>query len=148
MSKYDLEQRTEQFATDVRRFVRLIDLDIPNREDAKQVVRSSGSIAANYIEANEALSQKDFIHRMKVSRKETKETRLWLNLIRVDDEILKVEKDRLTIESTELLKILSAIISKSDLKLSWRLKFVIYYLKFNHLTRKITQKLLKAYEIF
>ena len=118
MSKYDLEQRTEQFATDVRRFVRLIDLDIPNREDAKQVVRSSGSIAANYIEANDALSQKDFIHRMKVSRKETKETRLWLNLIRVADEILKVEKDRLTIESTELLKILSAIISKSDLKVS------------------------------
>ena len=118
MSKYDLEQRTEQFATDVRRFVRLIDLDITNREDAKQVVRSSGSIAANYIEANEALSQKDFIHRMKVSRKETKETRLWLNLIRVNDEILKVEKDRLVIESTELLKILSAIISKSDLKVS------------------------------
>ena len=101
MSKYDLEERTEKFAADIRKFVRLIDLDIPNREDAKQVVRSSGSIAANYIEANEALSQKDFLHRVKISRKETKETRLWLNLIRVDNEILEVEKDRLTKESTE-----------------------------------------------
>lgn len=116
MSKYDLEERAEQFAADVRKFVRLIDLDIPNREDAKQVVRSSGSIAANYIEANEALSQKDFLHRVKISRKETKETRLWLNLIKIDNEILEKEKNRLVEESNQLLKILSSIISKSQLK--------------------------------
>lgn len=116
MSKYDLEERTEEFAASIRKFVRLIDLDIPNREDAKQVVRSSGSVAANYIEANEALSQKDFLHRVKISRKETKETRLWLNLIKVDNDLVKKEKNRLIEESTELLKILSTIISKSALK--------------------------------
>ena len=57
---YDLEERTFVFARDVRRFVKLIERTIANVEDARQVIRSSGSVAANYIEANEALSKKDF----------------------------------------------------------------------------------------
>jgi len=115
MAKYDLEARTELFAADVRTFVRQIKLDIPNREDGKQVVRSSGSVAANYIEANEALSKRDFIHRLKISRKEAKESRLWLNLIAVTNSLdLEKEREGLLTECNELLKILSTIIVKAE----------------------------------
>jgi four helix bundle protein len=115
MSKqYDLEERTEHFARDIRLFVRNIELDIANREDIKQIVRSSGSVAANYIEANESLSKKDFLYRAKICRKEVKETRLWLRLIKENREEENI-KEKLIMESTELLKIFSTIIAKSKL---------------------------------
>jgi four helix bundle protein len=110
---YDLEQRTLQFAKDVRSFVRLINKDIANNEDAKQLVRSSGSIGANYIEANESLSKKDFAMRIKISRKEAKESTFWLKLLLVSDN-LEAEKVRLTKESVELMKILSAILRSTE----------------------------------
>ncbi len=78
---YDLEDRTFFFAQDVRALIKILERTIANVEDAKQVVRSSGSVAANYIEANEALSKKDFRVKIKVCRKEAKESRLWLRLI-------------------------------------------------------------------
>jgi four helix bundle protein len=115
MSKiYDLEDRTERFAKDCRSFVRRLFKDIPNHEDSKQLVRSSGSVAANYIEANEGLSKKDFIHRVKISRKEAKETRLWLKLIVTEDIDLAKLQTALIQESTELIKIFTTIISKSE----------------------------------
>lgn len=67
---YDLEERTYQFANQVRKYTKELPVSISNREDGKQVVRSSGSIGANYIEANEALSKKDFQMRIKICRKE------------------------------------------------------------------------------
>ncbi len=112
--KYDLEERTYEFARDVRAFVKRLPRTICNLEDVKQVVRSSGSIGANYIEANEALSKKDFKMRLKIARKEAKETRYWLRLLDTGEESdLPVERDKLIQESAELLKILSAIINKS-----------------------------------
>jgi four helix bundle protein len=75
---YDLEERTEAFAANCRKFVRKLKMDIGNIEDSKQLVRASGSVAGNYIEANEAVSTKDFVYRAKVCRKEAKESRLWL----------------------------------------------------------------------
>ncbi len=72
---YDLEDRTYEFARRVRAFVKQLPRTICNTEDVKQVVRSSGSVGANYIEANEALSKKDFRMRVRISRKESKETR-------------------------------------------------------------------------
>jgi four helix bundle protein len=111
---YDLAERTYQFARDVRAFVKGLPRIICNIEDAKQVVRSSGSVGANYIEANEALSKKDFRMRIKIARKEAKETRYWLRLVDVGDEpTLRNERDRLKCESDELLRILSAILNKS-----------------------------------
>ena len=80
-SKYDLEERTFQFAKEVRLFIKSLEKTIANFEDAKQVVRSSGSIGANYIEANESLSKRDFAYRVKISRKEAKESVYWLRLI-------------------------------------------------------------------
>jgi four helix bundle protein len=74
--EYDLEDRTFIFAKDVRAFVKKIPKTVANIEDTKQVVRASGSVGANYIEANESLSKKDFVVRIKICRKEAKESRL------------------------------------------------------------------------
>lgn len=82
---FDLEERTMEFAKNVRRFIKLLGKSQSNIEDSKQLIRSSGSIAANYIEANESLSKKDFLMRIKICRKEAKESILWLNLIETDN---------------------------------------------------------------
>ena len=112
--KYDLEERTFQFAKSVRRVIKTLPKTIANIEDGKQVVRSSGSTGANYIEANEALSKKDFLLRVKISRKEAKESAYWLRLIN-ETNVLEnnTEIERLIKESVELKKILSSIIEKS-----------------------------------
>jgi four helix bundle protein len=102
---YNLEERTYQFANSCRVYVKGLKPSITNIEDAKQLVRSSGSIAANYIEANEALSRKDFVMRVKISRKEAKETMLWLRLLDAPSELQQ--------EALELKKIMSAIIDKA-----------------------------------
>ena len=110
---YDLEERTFLFAKRVRVLVRKIPKDIPNIEDSKQVVKASGSVGANYIEANEALSKKDFVMRIKISRKEAKESRYWLRLLHIDDVDLIDECNGLVKEATELMNIFGAILQKS-----------------------------------
>lgn len=114
-SKYgELEERTFRFAQSCRNFVKKIPRTISNIEYGKQLVRSSGSQAANYIEANEALSKKDFIHRARICRKETKETCLWLRLCETDgSEASNRECEGLVNEAIELRKIFHAIIEKS-----------------------------------
>lgn len=86
---------------------------IPNIEYCKQVVRSSGSVGANYIEANESLGKKDFLLHIKISKKEAKETRYWLRLITCEGQFIEV-KEKLIQESTELMKIFGAILEKSS----------------------------------
>ena len=111
---YDLEERTFQFAKDVRLVVKSLPYSKANHEDVKQLIRSSGSIGANYREANEALSKKDFIMRCKISRKESKESVYWLRLIYETNE-LKNDNEILDLiqEAEELKKIFSSIIEKS-----------------------------------
>ena len=58
--QYDLEDRTLEFAKRVRKFVKRLRKTIANIEDGKQLIKASGSVGANYIEANESLSKKDF----------------------------------------------------------------------------------------
>lgn len=113
--QYDLEDRTKKFARRVREFVKKLTRTIGNIEDGKQLVRSSGSVGANYIEANEALSKKDFVMRVKISRKEAKESRYWLELVDIKDNN-EIEKERLALiqEVTELMMIFSAIMRKSE----------------------------------
>ena len=84
---YDLEERTFQFAKSVRVSIKTLPKTVANIEDGKQVVKSSGSTGANYIEANEALSKKDFLMRVKISRKEAKESAYWLRLINETNEL-------------------------------------------------------------
>jgi four helix bundle protein len=112
--QYDLEDRTFEFAKRVRAFVKRLPKTPANMEDRKQLIRSSGSIGANYIEANEALSKKDFLMRIKICRKEAKESRYWLRLIDTDDK-KEFEKQRrdLENEARELTHIFGSIVTKS-----------------------------------
>lgn len=112
--QYDLEERTLVFARHIRFFVKQLPRSIATIEDGKQVVRSSGSVGANYIEANESLSKKDFVMRVKICRKEAKETRYWLKLLDVSsDSNIEKERVRLIQEADELTKIFGSIIEKS-----------------------------------
>lgn len=110
---YDFEERTFLFAQRVRVWIRQLPRTICNVEDGRQLVRSSGSVAANYIEANESLGPKDFKMKARISRREAKESRLFLKLIDVSQiDKLETERAALVQESTELVKILSAMIAK------------------------------------
>ena len=110
---YDLEDRTLEFAKKVRLFVKKLPKTIGNFEDGKQLIRSSGSIGSNYIEANESFSKKDFVMRIKISRKEAKESRYWLRLVEVNAAILEDERNVLIKEVTELMKIFGSMIEKT-----------------------------------
>ncbi len=114
MSKpYNLEERTFLFAKNVRDLIYKIPGSLANTEDGKQVIRSSGSVAANYIEANEHLSGKDFDYRIKICRKEAKESHLWLNLLNTPhNKNYKEILNQLTNEAEELKKIFSSIVQK------------------------------------
>jgi len=96
-------------------FVKTLPRGIANEEDAKQLVRSSGSTGANYIEANESLSKKDFVMRVKISRKEAKESRYWLSLLDTGgDKSVERKRASLIQEATELMNIFGAILRKSN----------------------------------
>ena len=111
--QYDLEDRTLKFSKDVRSFVKKLPKTIGNIEDGKQLIKASGSVGANYIEANESLSKKDFIMRIKISRKEAKESRYWLKLVDTN-EGQEMERDRnaLIQEATELMNIFGSILQR------------------------------------
>ena len=111
---YDLEERTFIFAKNVRLFVKTLSQTIANIEDGKQVIRASGSVGANYREANEALSKKDFVTRIKISRKEAKESSYWLRLINETNNLENADNALYLIqEANELKKISSSILEKS-----------------------------------
>lgn len=113
--KYDLEERTLEFAKRCRQFVKKLPRTLENLEDGPQLVRSSGSVGANYIEANESFSKKDFLMRIKISRKEIKESRYWLRLVDTHEKAeLEKEREQLMIEATELMNIFGSIIRKSE----------------------------------
>ena len=110
----DLEDRTFLFAQSVRTFVKQLPRTISNTEDVRQLVRASGSVAVNWIEADQALSKKDFLMRAKICRKEVKESRLFLRL--VDTGLTKhsvASRDALASEARELTLLFASIISKS-----------------------------------
>ncbi len=113
--QYNLEKRTAEFAKNIRIFVRSLSKSISNIEDGKQVVRSSGSVGANYIEANESLSKKDFVMRIKICRKESKESEYWLNLIDISgNKEIEEQRDILAQEAKELMMIFGSIMRKSE----------------------------------
>ena len=76
--KFDLEERTLNFAKKIIDLVKILPKNSVNFEHISQIVRSSGSMGANYREANDALGKKDFYMRIKICRKESKETKFWL----------------------------------------------------------------------
>jgi four helix bundle protein len=112
---YDLEERTFLFAKETREFVKTIPKTAGNIEDVRQLVRSSGSVGANYIEANESVSRKDFLLRIKTCRKEAKESSYWLRLLDCGINA-KAEASRTQSmnEARELMNIFAAILRKSQ----------------------------------
>ena len=111
--RYDLEDRTFEFAKAERAFVKKLPRTIANIEDAKQFIRASGSIGANYIEANESIGKKDFVVKIKTCRREAKESGYWLRLLDCDGE-LESPRAKLLAEARELVKIFGAIVRKSE----------------------------------
>lgn len=111
---YDLEERTLRFAQNVRSFVKMLPRTVPNVEDVRQLVRASGSVGANYIEANESLGKRDFLMKIKICRREAKESRFFLRLVSVGDADAAVAaRNQLVQEATELMNIFGAIYRKN-----------------------------------
>lgn len=111
--KYDLDERTLEFGRRVVVLCKSLPRDLVNTELARQCIRSGTSIGANYLEANDSLGKKDFVYKMKISRKEAKETIYWLKLIVEANKKLESRMEGLLQEAFELKKILSSIIEKS-----------------------------------
>lgn len=109
---FDLGERTYLFAKEVRAFLRQLPRTVANLEDGKQLIKSSGSVGANYIEANEGLSKKDLKLRLRIARKEAKESAYWLRLLHLNGNgALEKARESLRIEAMELVKILSAMLN-------------------------------------
>jgi len=112
---FDLEERILRFAREVRVLIRKAPNSISNRAYLYQLAKSSGSVGANYLEANNALSKKDFVMRVRISLKEARESGYWLQLLDLSGQArnLEVQRLRLIRECDELVKIFSTIIKKS-----------------------------------
>lgn len=109
---YNLEKRTLEFAQKILTLCEAVPKTIINIELIKQVVRSAASVGANYREANEALGTRDLKYRMRITRKEAKETTYWLELILKSNNDFKLDIDYLLQESKELRNIFTSIIKK------------------------------------
>ncbi len=108
--KYDLEERTAKLAEKVIELTKKVKITPINKRIVEQLVGSAGSIGANYCEATEAESKKDFIHKIGLCKKETKETKHWLRLLARANPSLKEDIKPLWQESQEILLIFSSII--------------------------------------
>ena len=109
---YDLEERTYRFARDCRLLVKGLPKTLSNIEDGKQLIKSSGSVGANYMEANEKLGEKDLAMRLRIARKEAKEAEYWLRLLKDMNTLHDERTEELIKEATELRRILSSIINR------------------------------------
>lgn len=113
---FDLEKRTTEFAKAVIRLCKSLPRNPINDRLTGQLVGASGSVGANYREANDALGDKDFVQRLKIARREAKESLHWLELVCEANDGKSPEIGLLMKESEELKRILSAIIAKSEKK--------------------------------
>lgn len=109
---FDLEDRTTEFARKVIGLCKKLSRNPMNDRIVGQIVGSAGSIGANYREANDALGKKDFVHRLKISRREAKETCHWLILLKEANQEKEEEIQNFQKEASELRNILSSIIDK------------------------------------
>lgn len=110
--RFDLEDRTTMFSARLLKFLRSVPKDLESQIIIEQLVRSSTSIGANYAEANDSYSKKEFSHKISICRKETKETKYWLRLLLGIYPEFKSEIRYFLKESSELVLIFSSIIIK------------------------------------
>jgi len=107
--KYDLEDRTLKFAKNCIDLCKPISKDLINVELVRQLIRSSGSIGANYREANDSITKKEFYHRIGICRKEAKESKYWLELLLHSNKNLNDNLEPLVDEALQLARIFSSI---------------------------------------
>jgi len=112
--RFDLDERTFRFAELVIASARSLPRDPATAEIVRQVVRSSGSVGANYVEASESLGRKDFLMRARICRKEAKETGYWLRLLKGIRPQLDEQRCSLIREAIELTRIFGAIVSRGE----------------------------------
>jgi len=115
-SNFDLERRTTDFAKKVIKMCQAVPRNPINDRITGQLAGCSGSVGANYREANDALGKKDFVSELKTSRREAKETIHWLELLMTANPNIKAESELLISEATEYKNIFSAIIKKVEPK--------------------------------
>lgn len=114
---YDLEERTYEFALQIRLFLKRRSWHRVNWTDVDQLLRSSGSVAANYIESQEAVSSDDFVYRVRLCRKEARESSLWLRLLQDTNDLHPAETqilESLLAETVELSRIFTSIVRKRE----------------------------------
>lgn len=111
--KYDLEERTAKFAEDLIDFLKTLTITPINKRIIEQLVGSAGSIGANYCEATEAESKKDFYHKIGIAKKEIKETKHWLRLLARTEPEHKEKIRRFWQEAHELILIFAKIMTNS-----------------------------------
>ncbi len=109
---YDLQERTAEFGKDIILFSQKLDINVINNPLISQLIRSATSIGANYMEADCAESKKDFIHKIGICKKESKETLHWLYMISVANPERKDECRTYWKEAHELTLIFSSIAKK------------------------------------
>lgn len=111
---FDLEERTAKFAEKIIELCKNIKITVITEPIVKQLIRAGTSVGANYCEANNASSRKDFKNKIFICKKETRETRYWIRVLKRSinyshDEILPLEK-----ESHELNLIFQKIITSLE----------------------------------
>src|SRR3990167_8356701 len=111
---FDLEERTAKFGEEIIRFAKKIPINEVTRPIINQLVKAGTSIGANYCEADDAESRKDFNHKIGICKKEARETKYWLQMIVTAIPELKIEARKLWIEAKELNLIFNAIIRSSN----------------------------------
>jgi four helix bundle protein len=107
---YEIKERTFEFGVMVVRFVNRLPNSLAGRELGRQLIRAGTSVGANVEEADAAESDRDFVHKMSIARKEARESRYWLKLLKESGVFQAEGMDYLVQEATELIKILSTII--------------------------------------
>ncbi len=112
--KYDLEDRTLRFAKDCIDLCKLLMKDTINIELVGQLIRSSGSVGANYREANDSLTKKDFYYRIGICRRESKESKYWLELLLHSNAKFSAKMETLIDEALQLARIFASISQKNN----------------------------------
>jgi len=114
--RYDLEERTLKFAKDCIDLYKKVEKNVINNELVKQSVRATCSIGANYREANDTITKKDFLHKSSICRREAKESKYWLELILHANQKLSKEIEPLIDEALQLARIFASISNKGKVK--------------------------------
>lgn len=116
-NKYDLKERLANFAEKVIDLMKKIPHNVINNRMISQEISSAGSAGANYNEANDGESLKDFIHKIKITKKELRECKHWTRLLARANPEFRTEFIKVYQEGHELLLIFSKIITSCQNKI-------------------------------